>query len=122
MSNIEASDNFDFWYRKRELEQHDRAIAILERIVVLKLEESHYNFRAYFYREAKQCDRAIANYNKATEILPNYARAYKNSGKFYRELGNIARAKQNLKKAGNLYWQQNNTKQYHIVQQQLQQL
>lgn len=80
-----------------------------------------YVSRANVYRELKQYDNAIADYDNALKVYSEFAYAYHNRGDFYQELGNIDQAKQDWEKAASLYQQQNNTEQYQIIQQQLQQ-
>ena len=45
-----------------------------------------YNNRGVAYREIKQHERAIEDYNKAIELNPKYAEAYNNRGNAYREI------------------------------------
>ncbi len=58
-----------------------------------------YNDRGVDYSDTNDLDNAIANYNKAIEISPDYARAYENRGKGYYGKDDYRRAMADLTKA-----------------------
>ena len=57
-------------------------------------------------------DRAIENYTKAVEIDPTFTLAYYNLGLLYMEIGDNRKAIDNLRKASQLYFKQNDLEKY----------
>ena len=57
-------------------------------------------------------DRAIKNYTKAVEIDPTFTLAYYNLGLLYMEIGDNRKAIDNLRKASQLYFKQNDLEKY----------
>ena len=57
-------------------------------------------------------DRAIKNYTKAVEIDPTFTLAYYHLGLLYMEIGDNRKAIDNLRKASQLYFKQNDLEKY----------
>ena len=51
-----------------------------------------YNNRGISYKEERQLDRALKDFNKALELSPNFAEAYNNRGNVYRNMGDLSKA------------------------------
>ena len=64
-----------------------------------------YNIRGVDYGEKGQYDQAIANYNKAIEMAPEYAKAYSNRAIAYYFKKEYDKAWEDVRKAKNLGYQ-----------------
>jgi len=58
-----------------------------------------YNNRGIVYDDLKEYDKAMADYNKANEINPQYAMAYNNRGSVYYDLKEYDKAIKDYNKA-----------------------
>ncbi|MEL7009806.1 MAG: tetratricopeptide repeat protein, partial [Cyanobacteria bacterium J06588_4] len=130
--------NYAHAHRRRaeiygELKQYEQAIADYTKAISFYADyldfgsnsadyANAYLGRADTYRQLKQYEQAIADYDNSLAVYPEYAYAYKNRGELYQELGNTSQAKQDLAQAANLFEEQENTEEYQMVKQQLQQL
>jgi tetratricopeptide (TPR) repeat protein len=81
-----------------------------------------YNNRGVSFSASKDCYKAIADFNKAIAINPEYADAYYNRGFAYAQAGNMQQAKQDLKTAAPLFRRQGNLSTYEDIIQLLQYL
>jgi len=69
-----------------------KAIEYLNNAIKLQPENYYYVLRGVAYTDLGQYQRAIADYNKAIRLRPDYARAYSNRGSVYQALGQLQRA------------------------------
>jgi len=51
-----------------------------------------FHYRGDAYKDSGDIERALADYNKAIEIDPGYAKAYNNRGNLYKQTGDLQRA------------------------------
>ena len=57
----------------------------------------HWYIKSIALKKIKQLDDAIESFNKAIQIIPDYAEAYNNLGNTLLELGQLDEAKENCK-------------------------
>ena len=81
-----------------------------------------YNNRGNLYEEIGQKEKALADFNQAITLNPNFAIAYYNRGVIYFQLENISQCKKDLEKASSLFQKQGNIQIYQEIRQLLQQL
>lgn len=85
---------FEYW-----AERYKEAVVDLTKGIDLKPTETKYLFRANSYMELEEYDLALADFNSAIEIDPEYARAYYRRGILYKKLERLNEAEKDFKKA-----------------------
>jgi tetratricopeptide (TPR) repeat protein/S1-C subfamily serine protease len=107
----------------KKYKQYNRAVEDYSRAIQLdpQFAKAYFN-RANTYRENKQYDRSIKDYNRAIQINPTFAEAYSNRGITYFEQKQYSQAKADVKKAADLYRDQNNMGGYQKMMIVLKQL
>lgn len=93
LSNALATAYYNRGNTKREVGQHQKAIADYDRTINLNPSNAAaYNNRGVAKADLGQYQDAIANFNKAIALNPNYAVAYNNQGASKMELGQYKEA------------------------------
>ena len=91
-------DHFITWYEALLFENYDKAIrdskVILERDPLSI--EAHWELGRSYYL-ARKYNEAIASFEAALEINPNYSEAYRGIGTCYRPAGNVPRIASSLR-------------------------
>lgn len=85
---------FEYWDRR-----YKEAIIDLTKGIELKPNENRYIFRANCYMELEEFDCALADFNAAIEINPEYARTYYRRGLLYEKFEQLENAEKDFKKA-----------------------
>lgn len=85
---------FEYWAGR-----YKEAIIDLTKGIELKPSESKYIFRANSYMELEEYKFALADFNAAIEIDPEFARAYYRRGILYKKMELLEKAKEDFKKA-----------------------
>ncbi|HIK06567.1 MAG TPA: tetratricopeptide repeat protein [Trichormus sp. M33_DOE_039] len=67
------------------LKRYAEAETAINKAIELNPRAAFYNNRGIFYYEQKKWDLALADYNQALKINPDYADAYNNRGNFYKK-------------------------------------
>ena len=72
-----------------DLKRLEEAIVASNRAIEIRPRAAFYNNRGAFYAERGEIELALADYNQAIKINPNYVEAYINRGITYKEQGEI---------------------------------
>jgi len=86
-----------------------------------RMERKYYS-RGLTYYEMREYDKAISDFNKAIELKPDYAEAYRDLGKAYVAIGDTAKATEAFETAISLFEEQGNSYAAKQVRQLLEEL
>ena len=96
------NDTQKLWEKAIQLlteEKWDEAIADLSQFIEATNDAAAYVNRGYAYNEKNEYDLALADYNKAIELKPNYENVYNNRGSAYKGKGEYDKALADYNKA-----------------------
>ena len=73
----------------KSLKRIDEAIAAYSKAIEINPRAAFFNNRGFHYRDKGEIELALADFNQAIDISPNYAEAYYNRGFYYRSKGEM---------------------------------
>lgn len=120
----QVSKNLDDSISELNRQQNDIDIVVQELRVLGNSDEkesddeSPANFyckRGVIYHERQKYQQALKDFNQALKLDDNFAPAYHHSGLTYLNLGDKHKAFENLRKASQLYFANNDLDKYHTV-------
>ncbi len=92
-------DNYDLAVKAVKANDFERAIGLLQKVVKKKPGDADaWNWLGFSYRKLKKFDQALPAYRKALTIDPDHRGANEYLGELYLQTGDLAKAKQRLKK------------------------
>ncbi|HET6606549.1 MAG TPA: tetratricopeptide repeat protein [Rhodopila sp.] len=101
-----AKDAPDLSRVRAAIKAHDYKTALAE-LKALEPENPHpdvYNLMGYALRKSGDRSQAMIYYNKALALDPSHKGALEYQGELYVELGQLDKARENLRKLGKLCW------------------